>query len=72
MNNTSQINPSIYGCYYIHPSLDLFALYLRTPEGDVEYTNYDLFTADDKTIIAFKTNQAALMASCFKYAFTAP
>jgi hypothetical protein len=54
MKNTSQINPSIYGCYYIHPSLDLFALYLRTPEGDVEYTNYDLFTADDKTIIAFK------------------
>ena len=53
MNNTSQIDPSLYGCYYVYPSLDDFTLYLRTPEGDVEYTTYDSFIADDKTIIAF-------------------
>ena len=54
MNNTSEINPSLYGCYYVYESLDDFKLYLRYPDGDIEYTQYDLFIADDKTIIAFK------------------
>jgi hypothetical protein len=54
MNNTSQIDSSLYGCYYVHESLDAFKIYTRHPDGDVEYIEYDTFTADDKTIIAFK------------------
>ena len=54
MNNTSQIDITLYGCYYVYESLDTFKLYRRYPDGDVEYTEYDTFVADDKTIIAFK------------------
>lgn len=54
MNNTAQIDVSLYGCYYVYESLDPFKLYIRHPDGDMEYTQYDKFTADDKTIIAFK------------------
>ncbi len=54
MNNTAQIDVSLYGCYYVYESLDTFKLYRRYPDGDIEYTEYDTFTADDKTIIAFK------------------
>lgn len=54
MNNTSLIDTSLYSCYYVYESLDEFKLYIRYPDGDMEYTKYDLFTADDKTIIAFK------------------
>jgi len=54
MNNTAQIDVSLYGCYYVYESLDAFKLYRRYPDGDIEYTEYDTFTADDKTIIAFK------------------
>ena len=54
MNNTEQIDVTLYGCYYVYESLDAFKLYRRYPDGDMEYTEYDTFTADDKTIIAFK------------------
>lgn len=54
MNNTAQIDVSLYGCYYVHESLEPFKIYRRHPDGDMEYTEYDTFTADDKTIIAFK------------------
>jgi hypothetical protein len=54
MNNTAQIDVSLYGCYYVHESLEPFKIYTRHPGGDMEYTGYDTFTADDKTIIAFK------------------
>ena len=54
MNNTSLIDASLYSCYYVYESLDEFKLYIRYPDGDMEYTKYDLFTAGDKTIIAFK------------------
>jgi hypothetical protein len=54
MNNTAQIDVSLYGCYYVHESLEPFKIYTRHPDGDMEYTEYDTFTADDKTLIAFK------------------
>ena len=54
MNNTAQIDVTLYGCYYAYESLEPFKLYRRYPDGDMEYTEYDTFTADDKTIIAFK------------------
>jgi hypothetical protein len=54
VNNTSQIDPSLYGCYYVHESLDDFKLYIRHPNGDVEYTEYDIFIADNYQIIAFR------------------
>jgi hypothetical protein len=54
MNDTAQIDTELYGCYYVYESLDAFKLYRRYPDGDMEYTEYDTFSADDKTIIAFK------------------
>ena len=54
MNNTAQIDPSLYGCYYVHESLNDFKLYIRHPNGDVEYTEYEIFIADNYQIIAFR------------------
>jgi hypothetical protein len=54
MNNTAQIDPSLYGCYYVRESLDDFKLYTRQPNGDVEYTEFDIFIADNYQIIAFR------------------
>lgn len=54
MNNTAQIDPSLYGCYYVHESLEDFKLYIRHPNGDAEYTEYDIFIADSYQIIAFR------------------
>lgn len=53
MNNTAQIDPSLYGCYYVHESFNDFKLYIRHPNGDVEYTEYDIFIADNYQIVAF-------------------
>ena len=54
MNNTAQIDPSLYGCYYVHESLEDFKLYIRHPNGDIEYTEYDIFIADNYQIVAFR------------------
>ncbi len=54
MNNTAQIDPSLYGCYYVHESLEDFKLYIRYPNGDIEYTEYDIFIADNYQIVAFR------------------
>jgi hypothetical protein len=54
MNNTADIDPALYACYYSLDTTEPFSIWTQTPNGDVEYTNYDLFTANSKTIIAFK------------------
>ena len=60
MNNTAQIDPSLYGCYYVYESLNDFKLYIRHPNGDIEYTEYDIFTADNYQIIAFRNFNVTL------------
>lgn len=54
MNNTAEIDPTLYACYYSLETTEPFSIWTQTPAGNVEYTNYDLFKADSKTIIAFK------------------
>jgi hypothetical protein len=54
MSDISLIDTANYKCYYSFDSVTDFRLYTPTPSGNIEYTEYDVFTSADKIIIAFK------------------
>jgi hypothetical protein len=54
MSDISLIEIANYKCYYGIDGTADFKLYTPTPSGNIEYTEYDTFTSDGKTIIAFK------------------
>lgn len=54
MSDISLINTANYKCYYSIDGTADFKLYTPTPSGNIEYTEYDIFTSANNTIIAFK------------------
>ena len=54
MSDISLIETKNYTCYYSIENTGDFKLYTPTPSGNIEYTEYDVFTSLGHTIIAFK------------------
>jgi len=53
MSDISTIDTSLYEYYYLVDTQEDFKLYTRTPNGDIEFTDYTKFLSGEKTIIAF-------------------
>ena len=56
MSDISTIDTSLYEYYYLVDTQEDFKLYTRTPNGDTEFTDYNVFSIDEKSILAFKKN----------------
>lgn len=53
MKNINEINAEEFGCFYYSPLSGDVSIYLLSPDGDIEYLEYEAFSAENGTVIAF-------------------
>jgi hypothetical protein len=54
MKSINDINPERFGCFYYSPlSGEEISLSLISPDGDIPYSDYEAFSTEDGTVIAF-------------------
>jgi hypothetical protein len=53
MRNIDAIEPNKFGCFYFSPLSGDVSVYLLSPDGDIEFTDYEAFSCDNGTVVAF-------------------
>lgn len=55
MRTIDEINPENFGCFYFSQLVGEISVHMLSPDGDIEYFEYEAFSCDNGTIIAFNS-----------------